>query len=200
MHFLDSSSAAIEPCKIICAIRKDYFLDLYDLGPPWASKYGPRLMLHNFSADEARDVIAECAAAEGLSFTDELVGKIVSDLLKKPRSGHPELQIVCTALTANFTLRNYNELGGAKGILESYLTLTLETCIDQQLARLILRQMCDFERHAKAEPKTAAEFAQAIGPQQGRLGSDCRACAARAGTSGSLPACCDSQWQSQLDP
>ena len=161
-------------CRIICAIRKDYFLDLYDLGGTMGVEVRPTLMLHNFSADEARDVIAECAAEEGLSFTDELVGKIVSDLLKEGQIRPPELQIVCTALTANFTLRNYNKLGGAKGILESYLTLTLETCIDQQLARLILRQMCDFERHAKAEPKTAAEFAQAIGPQKDDSGATAR--------------------------
>ncbi len=111
---------------------------------------------------------------EGLSFTDELVARIVSDLLKEGQIRPPELQIVCTALTANFTLRNYNKLGGAKGILESYLTLTLETCIDQQLARLVLRQMCDFEKHAKAEAKTAAEFAQAIGPQKDDSGATAR--------------------------
>ena len=161
-------------CKIICAIRKDYFLDLYDLGDTMGVEVRPTLMLRNFSADEARDVIAECAAEEGLSFTDELVARIVSDLLKEGQIRPPELQIVCTALTANFTLRNYNKLGGAKGILESYLTLTLETCVDQQLARLILRQMCDFERLAKAEPKTAVEFAQAIGPQEDDSGATAR--------------------------
>ncbi len=78
---------------------------------------------------------------------------------------------MCTALTANFTLRHYNELGGAKGILESYLTLTLETCIDQHLARLILRQMCDFGRQAKAQPKTASELASAIAAPQDDSGA-----------------------------
>jgi len=113
-------------CKIVCAIRKDYFLDLYDLGATMGVEVRPTLMLHNFSPDEAKDVIAECAAEEGLSFTDELIGKIVADLTKEGQIRPPELQIVCTALTANFTIRHYNELGGAKGILESYLTLTLE--------------------------------------------------------------------------
>ena len=163
-----------QPCKVVCAIRKDYFLDLYDLGTTMGIDVSPTLVLHNFSPDEAKEVIAECAVAEGLNFTEELVGKIVSDLTKEAQIRPPELQIVCTALTANFTLRHYNELGGAKGILESYLTLTLETCIDQQLARLILRQMCDFERQAKAEPRTAIELAQAIGPQQDDSGATAR--------------------------
>ncbi len=160
-----------QSCKVVCAIRKDYFLDLYDLGTTMGIDVSPTLVLHNFSPDEAKEVIAECAAAEGLNFTEELVGKIVSDLTKEAQIRPPELQIVCTALTANFTLRHYNELGGAKGILESYLTLTLETCIDQHLARLILRQMCDFERQAKAHPKTAIELAHAIAPQQDDSGA-----------------------------
>ncbi len=165
----------IEPCKVVCAIRKDYFLDLYDLGATMGNDVSPTLVLHNFSPDEAKEVIGECAAAEGLNFTEELVGKIVSDLTKEAQIRPPELQIVCTALTANFTLRHYNQLGGAMGILESYLTLTLETCIDQQLARLILRQMCDFERQAKAEPRTALELTHAIGPQQDDSGATARA-------------------------
>jgi predicted Ser/Thr protein kinase/WD40 repeat protein len=164
-----------QSCKVVCAIRKDYFLDLYDLGTTMGIDVGPTLVLHNFSPDEAKEVIAECAAAEGLNFTEELVGKIVSDLTKEAQIRPPELQIVCTALTANFTLRHYNELGGAKGILESYLTLTLETCIDQHLARLILRQMCDFERQAKAQPKTAIELSDAIAPQQEDSGATERA-------------------------
>ena len=160
-----------QPCKVLCAIRKDYFLDLYDLGTSMGIDVSPTLVLHNFSPDEAKEVIAECAEAEGLNFTEELIGKIVSDLTKDAQVRPPELQIVCTALTANFTLRHYNELGGAKGILESYLTLTLESCIDQQLARLILRQMCDFERQAKAQPKTAIELANSIAPQQDNSGA-----------------------------
>jgi serine/threonine protein kinase len=164
-----------QPCKVICAIRKDYFLDLYDLGTTMGIDVSPTLVLHNFSPDEAKEVIAECAGAEGLDFTEELIAKIVSDLTKEAQIRPPELQIVCTALTANFTLRHYNELGGAKGILESYLTLTLETCIDQHLARLILRQMCDFERQAKAQPKTAIELAHAIAPEQNDSGTTERA-------------------------
>jgi WD40 repeat protein len=161
-------------CKILCAIRKDYFLDLYDLGATMGIEVRPTLMLNNFSPDEAKDVIVECAAEEGLSFTDELIGKIVDDLTKESQIRPPELQIVCTALTANFSLRHYNELGGAKGILQSYLTLTLETCIDPRLARLILRQMCDFERQAKAEPKTADELTKAIGPRPDDFGPTSR--------------------------
>ena len=173
-HLFGQLIRADRACKIICAIRKDYFLDLYDLGATMGIEVRPTLMLHNFSPDEAKDVISECAAEEGLTFTDELVAKIVSDLTKEGQIRPPELQIVCTALTANFTLRHYNELGGAKGILESYLTLTLETCVDQSLARLILRQMCDFERQAKAEPKTTDELAAAVGPRQDDSGATLR--------------------------
>ncbi len=162
-------------CKIVCAIRKDYFLDLYGLGAAMDIDVRPTLMLHNFTPDEAKEVIQECAAEEGLSLADELVDMIVADLTKEAQVRPPELQIVCTALTANFTRRHYNELGGAKGILESYLTLILETSIDEQTARLILRQMCDFERQAKADPKSANELAQAIAPQQDDSGATERA-------------------------
>jgi WD40 repeat protein/predicted Ser/Thr protein kinase len=157
------------PCKVVCAIRKDYFLDLYDLGAAMGIEVRPTLMLRNFMPDEAKEVIQECAAEEALTLTDELVGTIVADLTKEGQVRPPELQIVCTALTANFTARNYKDLGGAKGILEAYLVLTLETSADQDIARLLLRQMCDFERRAKAEPKTANELAQAIGPRQSDL-------------------------------
>jgi len=154
------------PCKVVCAIRKDYFLDLYDLGTSMGIEVRPTLMLRNFSPDEAKEVIQECAAEEALNLTDELVGTLVADLTKEAQVRPPELQIVCTALTANFTVRYYKELGGAKGILESYLALTIETSADQHVARLLLRQLCDFERRAKSEPKTASDLTQAIGPQQ----------------------------------
>jgi hypothetical protein len=154
------------PCKVVCAIRKDYFLDLYDLGAAMGIEVRPTLMLRNFSPDEATEVIQECATQEALSLTDELVRTVVADLTKEGQVRPPELQIVCTALTANFTVRHYKELGGAKGILESYLGLTVETSADQRMARLLLRQMCDFERRAKADPKTASELVQAIGPQR----------------------------------
>jgi hypothetical protein len=141
-------------------------VDLYDLGQSMGIDVSPTLVMHNLTPSEAGEIIAECAAAEGLKFTDELVAKIVFDLTKDGQIRPPELQIVCTALTVNFTLKHYNELGGAKGILESYLTLTLETCVDQHLARLVLRQMCDFERQAKAEPKTRDEFVETVGSSQ----------------------------------
>jgi WD40 repeat protein/predicted Ser/Thr protein kinase len=157
------------PCKVVCAIRKDYFLDLYDLGAAMGIEVRPTLMLRNFTPDEAKEVIQECAAEEALILTSELVGTIVSDLTKEGQVRPPELQIVCTALTANFTARNYKDLGGAKGILESYLVLTIETSPDQRTARLLLRQLCDFERRAKSEPKAASELAQAIGPEQNDL-------------------------------
>jgi hypothetical protein len=155
-----------QQCRVVCAIRKDYFLDLYDIGAKMGVDVRPTLMLHNFTPDEAKEVIRECASDEGLTFTEALVETVVSDLTKEGQVRPPELQIVCTALTANFTIQHYNEVGGAKGILESYLALTLETCIDQQIARLILRQFCDFERQAKAEPKTTNELARAIGPAE----------------------------------
>ncbi len=160
-----------QPCKIVCAIRKDYFLDLYSLGTAMDIEVRPTLMVHNFTPEEAKEVIRECAAEEGLTLADDLVEAIVADLTKESQIRPPELQIVCTALTANFTMRHYNELGGAKGILESYLTLTLETCIDEQVARLVLRQMCDFEKQAKADPKSPVQLAQSIAPAQDDSGA-----------------------------
>jgi serine/threonine protein kinase len=158
------------PCKIVCAIRKDYFLDLYDLGPTMGVDIRPTLMLRNFTSAEAEDVIQECAIQEGLSLTDDLVKTIVADLTHGAEIRPPELQIVCTALTTNFTMKHYKELGSAKGVLESYLSLAIETCINPGLARLVLRHMCDFERQAKADPKGMDELASAIGPQQDDLG------------------------------
>jgi class 3 adenylate cyclase len=157
------------PCKIICAIRKDYFLDLYDLGLAMGVEVRPTLMLRNFTPEEAKEVIQECANQEGFSPTSDLIDSIVADLTKEGQVRPPELQIVCTALTSNFTSRHYGELGGANGLLQSYLGIAIETCIDQEMARLILRQMCDFERQAKADPKTVSELARAVGPQQDNL-------------------------------
>ncbi len=129
----------------------------------------PSLMLRNFTPDESREVIQECASEEALSLTDELIETIVTDLTKEGRVRPPELQIVCTALTANFTARHYKELGGAKGILESYLALTIDTSPDQHVARLLLRQMCDFERRTKADPRTVDELVQAVDPRRDNL-------------------------------
>jgi formylglycine-generating enzyme required for sulfatase activity len=96
-----------------------------------------RFCLENLNTEKARLAITQPAQAFKLRYEDELLETLLDDLEQEEDVEPPQLQIVCHKLYENlvdsgrwvegsgrsglFTLESYKELGGARGILASYL-------------------------------------------------------------------------------
>lgn len=142
--------------RIVIAIRHEYLADVHDLSEK-LSRYiapGNLFRVRNFEAGEAKDVIAECASADGIADSTEVAEMIASDLSENGQVRPPELQIVCTRLVGKFTLDNYRLLGGAAGILSHYVRDAVEIAPRQDVAARVLRLLCDFPARARSKPVT----------------------------------------------
>jgi hypothetical protein len=149
------------PVKIVCAVRKDYLLDLHDLSPAIPEPLATKSLFHiqNFTRDEAEAVIAACAARDGIAITPPGLSATIADgLAEKGLVRPPELQIVCTALKNALTEDNYRRAGGATGILSEHIKSALAGCPNQTLGRRLLRELCDFSARAKKDPQSADQL------------------------------------------
>jgi hypothetical protein len=140
--------------KLLCVIRRDYYLDFHDFSPEIIEPTSARntFNLKNFEVAEAANVIVECAGADGISISETVAQEIAKDLADKGEVRPAELQIVCTALRGNFEIENYRRQGGAANILSHHVSQAIENSGDPKMARLILRALCDFPGNAKSQP------------------------------------------------
>jgi len=128
--------------RFVLSLRDDYLARLHSLSA-WLpdDPLMNRFCLENLDVDEARLAITEPAQAFKLRYEDELLETLLNDLEQEGGvEGFivpPQLQIVCHKLyeslvdngkwvedsgrSGAFTLESYEELGGAEGILASYL-------------------------------------------------------------------------------
>ena len=173
-RFLDGLIKSSPPVRVLCAIRRDYLADMKDLAPadPEAAKnfFEPLSLqglftLKNFTVEQAARVIRECAERDRIVLDEEFAERLASDLGDGDTVRPPELQIVCRALGSDPTLAGYRLAGGARGILAHHVGDAIEVSDDPDTGRRVLRALCDFPAHAKRNPQTAAEIAEAAGAQ-----------------------------------
>lgn len=153
-------------CKLLIAIRKDYLVDLENLA------FGPGLYSHlfylkGFSPQEATNVILECSAHDGLPVNRDLARQVAKDLASGGIIRPTELQIVCTALTGQFTLASYRLAGGATGILADYIETSVAKTSPAVLGKLILRHLCNIPAQAKKDPQTITQIVAALSSHPG---------------------------------
>lgn len=155
---------ATPPTRILCAVRRDYLVDMRDLAPQLPEPLSVKTLfpLKNFTLEQAADVIKECAALDDLVLDEDLPATLASDLLEGGAVRPPELQIVCTALVSNPTVAEYRLRGGAKGILSHYIQNAIALCSEPKLGSQILRALCDFPAHAKRNPQTSNTLPAAL--------------------------------------
>jgi hypothetical protein len=174
-NFLNQPISGAE-AKVICAVRSDYLLEMHDLAPALPEPLSTKSLvrLRYFSVEEAEEVILECAERDGIPIDKEFATLITHDLSHGSLVRPAELQVVCSALTANPSVEAYRA-GGAAAILSEYIQTAIEISVDPQLARVVLRAFCAFDTlpPSKAKPRTQAEIVEALGldlPGQHRLG------------------------------
>ena len=81
-----------------------------------------------------------------------------------------ELQIICTALKGVFTSKRYKLLGGYGGILSDFIQGAIARCADRDLARLVVRSLCDFENEAPRLPLRTARICDQIEESKAKPG------------------------------
>lgn len=173
-RFLNDLIKSSPPVRVLCAIRRDYLADMKDLAPADLDAAGNffeplshqgLFKLTNFTVQQATQVIRECAERDRIVLDEEFTKTLASDLSNGDFVRPPELQIVCTALGSDPTLAGYRLAGGARGILSHHIEDAIELCGDPDTGRRVLRDLCDFPAHAKRNPQTVAEIAEAISAQ-----------------------------------
>jgi hypothetical protein len=165
-RFLKRLSEGDKPIRVLCAIRRDYLIDLHDIAEQLPQPLSTKNLFHtkNFTIEQAIDVINECAEAEGIALDDPFAESVAHDLADLGQVRPPELQIVCTYLASGggLSTSRYRQAGGTAGILAHYIQDALEATRDRGLAARVLRTFCDFPAHAKQKAKTIDELTAEI--------------------------------------
>ncbi len=139
--FAEELAACLESdldLRFVLSLRDDYLARLHSLSARLPDDpLMNRFCLENLSVEKARLAITQPAQVFKLGYEDELLENLLDNLEKEEGVEPPQLQIVCHKLYENlvgsgqwvegsgrsglFTLESYKELGGAEGILASYL-------------------------------------------------------------------------------
>jgi WD40 repeat protein len=164
-RFLNEQIHSVPPVRILCAIRRDYLVDVHDLAPALPDPISVKTLftLKNFTIEEATEVINQCAEYDGIVPDGEFASTLASDLAEEGFVRPPELQIICTALAGALTMEQYRLSGGVKGILSHYIGNAVSLCGDPDLGRRVLRALCDFPARAKRNPQSVDTLREAVG-------------------------------------
>ena len=162
--FAEELAACLESdldLRFVLSLRDDYLARLHSLSARLPNDILlNRFCLENLSVEKAHLAITQPAQAFKLGYEDELLEMLLDDLEQEESVKPPQLQIVCHKLYQNlvdsgkwvegsgrsgrFTLESYKELGGAEGILSSYLNDALAELPDdaaRERAWGVLRSM-----------------------------------------------------------
>ena len=134
------------PVVFLISIRSDFFAQLQNLAPqiPEPTSIRTTYQLQNFDTEQAKQIFSAAAKADGIPFEPALIQAVVKELETEEFIRPAELQVVGTRLKHKhiFNLNRYEALGGARGVLSSYIGDEIRHSMNQQAARLILRLMC----------------------------------------------------------
>lgn len=142
------------PVVFLLSIRSDFFAQLQNFAPqiPEPTSIRTTYQLQNFDTEQAKQIFTAAAKADGISFEPELIQAIIRELETEEFIRPAELQVVGTRLKRKniVTLNRYETVGGARGILSSYISDEIKISINEQIARLVLRMMCADSVETKA--------------------------------------------------
>lgn len=142
------------PVAVLVAIRADFFAQLQNFAPhiPEPTSIRTSYQLQNFDTEQAKQIFSEAAQADGIAFEPDLIHAIIDELAVEEFVRPAELQVVGSRLKRRniTTLNKYGALGGARGILSSYIHDEIKQSSNEHVARLILRLMCAEVSETKA--------------------------------------------------
>jgi len=125
--------------RFVLSIREDFFVRLDEFEGELSSIFDSRYRLERLTRENAREAIVEPAKLFDVAYEERLVERLLDDLYEEG-VWPPQLQIVCDRLYREFgqagrtiSLGDYEELGGAREILASYLDSVLAEYKDEEL-------------------------------------------------------------------
>lgn len=134
------------PVIFLIGIRADFFAQLQNFAPqvPEPTSARSTYQLQNFEIEQAKQIFNAAAKADGIPFEAALIQAVVKELETEEFVRPAELQVVGTRLKRKnvFTLIRYEALGGAQGILSSYISEEIKQSANEHTAKLVLRLMC----------------------------------------------------------
>ena len=123
------------PVKVVLSLREDWLAALSELEERIPDLFRIKLRLLPLTRDEAYEAITAPAEMVGVRYETTLVDQLLGELMGSGgrNVSPPQLQLVCTALydqlppgEQEISLVMYNQLGGARGILQQYLANELD--------------------------------------------------------------------------
>jgi formylglycine-generating enzyme required for sulfatase activity len=161
----------------VLSLRAEYFSSLASFRPRIRNPFENDCYLKALTREEARDVVAQPGAQQGVNFEADLIDRVLDDLGKN-EIAPPQLQIVCEALfdalpagETTITVALYDHAGGAAGILRDYLEQVLSRDLrpeQRTAARQLLESLITSEqqRVLRTHAQLVAELtARGVTPQ-----------------------------------
>lgn len=143
------------PISFLLVIREDFFGKLHHLSiknVPDPTKPTNCYELEELTPEVAEEILRTSVVSDRTQFSDELIREITQDLTVEGSVRPVELQIVGTALKQRRIKQKngYDTVGGARGLLQTYIKDEIASCSDKQMAALVLRRLCAEGRLVKA--------------------------------------------------
>ncbi|HEY4723045.1 MAG TPA: hypothetical protein VII92_14425, partial [Anaerolineae bacterium] len=140
----------------VLALRSEYFGNLANFRPRIRNPFENDFRLNQLTRIEAREVVTEPVARQGITFEDGLIDTILDDLGKE-EVAPPQVQLVCSALyealpadTKVLTRKLYDDQHGAEGILHEHLGRVLHRDLpanQRAIAQNILEALITADGH-----------------------------------------------------
>ena len=153
------------PLRLVFVIREDFLAEMNLFKEIFPEIFHHEYRLQRLAAEQAMKSASKPAQKDGLVFESKLLEQIVADLSDHGFIDPPQLQIVCDTLydrrdsSARISLKSYQELGGAAGILSQYLTRVLNRLRPEEieLAKSMLIALISSDSHRLRLPASQLE-------------------------------------------
>src|SRR5262249_19022726 len=166
------------PVKLLISIRGDFFYRLGELQDAMGYSLGPtqNFRVKRFKPEQATEVFCFLAKNERLELEPEFIAEMTGQELADRNDGlisPVDIQVLARLIqrqTAQegraFNRLTFQKLGGVEGLLDRYLTSTLETRetkARRQVAVKVLLALTDLERNTRAGALTIEALSQKLG-------------------------------------
>jgi HEAT repeat protein len=140
------------PVKVLLSLREDWLAAVGEIEERIPEVFRNRTRLLPLGRQQAGQAITAPAGLLGISYEPELVEQLLADLMGRESAAvmPPQLQLVCSALYGGLgaeehliTLAAYEQLGGARGVLQKYLADELARFGREEriVARVVLEEL-----------------------------------------------------------
>lgn len=165
------------PVKVVLSLREDWLAWVQEIEKRIPEVFRTKMRLLPLTRNQARQAVTAPVKRLGVSYEPALVERLLEDLTLTDQGGMavmpPQLQLVCGALydglgpdEQRITLAAYQQLGGARGVLQQYLEdeLVRLASDERALARAALEELVTSQGTKAVKAPEELALALAVGP------------------------------------